>query len=304
MDKLLIITGQTATGKTKLALELANKYNGELISFDSRQAYKYLDIMTGKEKDSHIKTWMLDIYNPKEIITAFDYCQKAEQIIQDILSRGKLPIIVGGTVFYIKSFLHGVSDFVSVPDWNLRNEMEWKTVGELQDILKKTNEQSLLAMNNSDINNKRRLIRKIEIEKNGKMKMEDEKCEMASQRYNTLVIGLSREKEDLVELIKNRVGKRIKQGVFEEIENLLKMGYSFSDPGLNTIGYKQLKGFFDDNKSKVEVVESWENAEIDYARRQLVFLKKLKNCQIFNLSKLGNLENIYELVLKWQYAKS
>jgi len=314
MDKLLIITGQTGCGKTDLAFKLAKKYNGEIISFDSRQAYKHLDIITGKEKNLEIKTWMIDEYDPREIVSSFDYCQKAEKIIKDIISRKKLPIIVGGTVFYIKSFLYGVSDFMEEPDWNLRNELENKPVGELQDILKEMNVERISQMNNSDINNKRRLIRAIEIFKSQKSNLptssrlrginKNQICKSNIKNYDSLTIGLWREKEDLVNLIEKRVEKRIEMGAFEEIDGLLKLGYLFSDTGLNTIGYKQLREFYENKVPKEEAISNWKSQEIDYARRQLVFMKKLENCQIFELSKEGELEKIYELVYKWQYAKS
>ena len=302
MDKVLFITGQTGTGKTDLALSLAKKYNGELVSFDSRQAYKNLDIITGKEYTDP-KTWMLDVYNPKEIITAHDYCEKATLMISDILKRGKLPIVVGGTVFYIKSFLYGVSDFTGEPDWNLRNELEEKSVLELQNILKDLNSEVFELMNNSDVNNKRRLIRKIEIFQSQKSKVKSQNQNSKPKKFDSLVIGLYREKEELVELVENRIEKRIEMGAFAEIENLLSGGFSFSDPGLNTIGYKQLRDFFENKKTKDEVVLDWKRAEIDYARRQLVFMKKVPELTLFNLSGVGQLELIGDLVYKWLYAK-
>lgn len=326
MDKLLIITGQTACGKTDLAFRLAEKYDGEIVSFDSRQAYKNLNIITGKDIDPRIKTWMIDVYDPKQIITAYDYCQKANAIISDIIKRNKLPIIVGGTVFYIKSFLDGVSDFEGEPNWDLRNELEKYSVAELQNILRKINIERLSQMNNSDINNKRRLIRAIEIFKYQKSNiptslklppfaqgfgvakrgagMKNGKKSIILKKYDSLIIGLWREKEDLVKIIEKRVKKRIDSGAFEEIDDLLKSGYSFSDPGLNTIGYKQLKEFYEGKKMKDEVILDWEKQEIDYARRQLVFMKKLAGCNIFKLSGSAELEKIEELVYKWQYAKS
>lgn len=304
MDKLLVITGQTACGKTDLAFRLAEKYNGEIISFDSRQAYKNLNIITGKDINPKIKTWMIDVYDPKQIITAFDYCQKANEIILDILNRKKLPIIVGGTVFYIKSFLDGVSDFEGEPDWDLRNELDNNSVVELQSILKKINIKKLSQMNNSDVNNKRRLIRAIEIFKYQKSNLKNQKFKSNLKNYDSLIIGLWREKEDLVKLIEKRIEKRIGSGAFEEIDGLLKSGYLFSDPGLNTIGYKQLREFYDGKKTKSEAIIDWEKQEIDYARRQLVFIKKLAGCNIFKLSGSAELEKLEELVYKWQYAKS
>lgn len=304
MDKLLIITGQTACGKTDLAFELAGKYNGEIVSFDSRQAYKNLNIITGKDINPKIKTWMIDIYDPKQIITAFDYCQKANTIILDILKRGKLPIIVGGTVFYIKSFLDGVSDFEGEPDWDLRNELENNSVVELQNILKKINIEKLSQMNNSDINNKRRLIRAIEISKSQSTNIDKKEDLKNRDKFDLLIIGMMREKNELENLIHKRIQKRIESGAFGEIDGLLKSGYSFSDPGLNTIGYKQLRESYNGKKTKSEAIIDWEKQEIDYARRQLVFMKKLVGCNIFELSGSAELEKLEELVYKWQYAKS
>lgn len=325
MRKLLIVSGQTATGKTDLGVYLAKKFDGEIVSFDSRQAYKYLDIVTGKISNinlsaggqiskTHIKDqkfivykidnipiWLYDLIDPKEYINAFDYCRRAGVVIEDILKRKKLPIIVGGTVFYIKSFLEGWESDLVKPDWALRKKLEKLTVEELQNKLKKINKERFLRMNNSDKNNKRRLIRAIEIEKL-KVKSPKSKAKKNRQKkYDFLFLSLLLNKEKLKEKIEERVRRRIEKGAIDEMKKLLAMKYNFDDPGLNTLGYKQLKDYLEKRVNLNEAVNNWMKAEIDYARRQLVFLKKMENIVFLNSEDKDFLAKAEKLVYKWCY---
>lgn len=321
MKKLLIISGQTATGKTDLGIYLAKKFNGEIVSFDSRQAYRYLDLITGKisnikyqksktqiknqkffiYKIGGVPVWLYDLVDPKEYLNAYDFCQKGGIVINDILKRKKLPIIVGGTVFYIKSFLEGFETENIEPDWQLRKSLEKLTVEELQNKLKQLNKERFLKMNRSDRNNKRRLIRAIEINqiKNKKLKMKNHYLKLKKDQYNYLFLALILEKTQLKERVKERVNQRIKEGAIEEVEKVLKKGYCFSDPGLNTIGYKQLKDYFQNKISLEKAVDNWIKAEVDYSRRQLVFLKKINNRLFLNPKEKNFLEKTEKLVYKW-----
>ena len=130
MTNIIAIVGQTATGKTKLALELAKKHNGELINFDSRQIYKYLDIITGKDKDvltmkqwNNITIWLYDIVTPNQYFSSFDFVKLVTPIIEDIKKRGKTPILVGGTYLYLKHLLYGIDDNNSPPNFELRKKL-------------------------------------------------------------------------------------------------------------------------------------------------------------------------------------
>ena len=324
MKKLLIISGQTATGKTDLGIYLAKKFNGEIVSFDSRQAYRYLDVITGKDFDklkiknqklkvtvknlklfkyfkNNIPIWLYDLADPKEYLNAYDFCQRATIVVEDILERKKLPIIVGGTVFYIKSFLEGFETENIKPDWQLRKLLEKLTVEELQNKLKQLNKERFLKMNQSDRSNKRRLIRAIEINqiKNGKLTMKNDNLKLKENKYNYLFLALVLEKSQLRKKIKKRVEQRIKEGAIEEIEKLLKNGYSFSNPGLNTIGYKQLKDYFQNKINLGKAINNWIKAEIDYSRRQLVFLKKINRAVFLNPGEKNFLEKTEKLVYKW-----
>ncbi len=323
MQKLLIISGQTATGKTDLGVYLAKKFNGEIVSFDSRQAYKHLNIITGKDFDKNVKCqmsnvktktqnlslvgyfknnvpiWLYDLYDPKEYINAYDFCQRAEIVVDDVIKRGRLPIIVGGTAFYIKSFLQGFESWGTEPNWELRKKLEKLTVEELQKELKTINKERFLKMNQSDRNNKRRLIRAIEI---GNVKLVDKKFAQYDRLFSALVL----DKEKLKKKIEKRVKKRIKEGAIEEVKKLLATGYSFDDPGMNTLGYKQLKDYFEDVRRPLEkkvvlqeAINNWTKAEIDYARRQLVFLKKTKQVVFLNPEDKDFLAKTKNLVYKW-----
>ncbi|OGK20780.1 tRNA (adenosine(37)-N6)-dimethylallyltransferase MiaA [Candidatus Roizmanbacteria bacterium RIFCSPHIGHO2_02_FULL_37_15] len=297
--KIIIVTGQTATGKTKLALEYAKKYNGELINSDSRQIYRYLDIITGKDKQllEKVKVWLYDIVNPDEYFSSFDFVKLAIPIIKKIFSKGKTPIIVGGTYFYLYHLLYNVDTENIIPDWKLRNKLENKSVKELQTILAKHSPQLIKQLNQSELNNPQRLIRKIEIlsfrakrqvlqprelkillqqSKNQKKIILNKKLGINNLHLD--IIGLKFEdRVSLQRSIKARVGKRLRLGAVAEVSKLLKMGYSDSDPGLKTIGYQQLilhlKGVLDIDTA----IQQWINKEIQYAKRQTTFMKKDKN---------------------------
>lgn len=283
---IYIITGQTATGKTKLALELAIKHNGELINFDSRQIYKHLDIITGKDKDLiTMKQWnnvtmrMYDIVNPNEYFSSFDFVKLATPIIEDIKKRGKTPILVGGTYLYLKNFLYGIDDNDSPPNFKLREKLNNKSVVELQKKLISLSRRVFENLNHSDQLNPRRLIRKIEIEADLKTpgKTIIKKIPI---KFEFKIIGLKyKDKSKLREAISKRVKDRLKNGAIEEVKKLLKMGYKKNDPGLKTIGYQQIIKYLNKEVTKEKAVEDWINKEVQYAKRQLTFMKKDKNIE-------------------------
>lgn len=292
--KLIVITGQTATGKTKLAIEYAKEYNGELINCDSRQIYKHLDIITGKDLPPRLSSranpdvtsggvegsvWLYDIVDPKQYFSSFDYVQHATPVINNILKKGKIPIIVGGTYLYIKHLLYGVETENIAPDWKLRKRLNEKSVEQLQQILKKLNLQSFKRLNNSDKNNPRRLIRRIEIEAGSNDTRRVSNLTPDTLRVTHIkFIGLKhKNKEKLIEAIEKRVGERLKNGAVDEVRQLLKKGYTENDPGLKTIGYQQLIAYLKGKLTKQEAINQWITDEIKYAKRQYTFMKKDPN---------------------------
>ncbi|PIP14819.1 tRNA (adenosine(37)-N6)-dimethylallyltransferase MiaA [Candidatus Roizmanbacteria bacterium CG22_combo_CG10-13_8_21_14_all_35_9] len=278
---LIIITGQTATGKTKLAQDFAKKYDGELVNFDSRQVYKYLDIITGKDKSTmkqfnNETIWLYDIVTPDQYFSSYDFVQQATKVIKDIQKRGKTPILVGGSYFYLKHLLYGFENKVP-PNFKLREKLNKKSVSQLQEILKKLDVQSINQLNNSDRNNPRRLIRKIEIH----LGKEAERARSWNQKISVSSFSITglryKNKENLVNAIKSRVEKRLKQGAIREVKSLLKRGYKKTDPGLKTIGYQQIISYLEGKISKQEAIKQWITAEVQYAKRQNTFMKNDKN---------------------------
>lgn len=303
---MIIITGQTAAGKTSHALDLASKINGELINIDSRQIYKKLDIITGKDLtdknfifertqnkhdigfykidhfNNRINVWLYDTTDPKQYFSSYDYKQCAMAVIEILQSQNKTPIFVGGTYLYIRHLLYGIDTDSIPPDFNLRRELNKLTVEELQTKLKRIDSTAYESMNNSDRNNSRRLIRRIEIVR-------------ASQAHpkgvNThgvvpvlindyKIIGFKfASKDALIKRIKERVEDRLKKGAIEEVEDLLKLGYNENDPGLRTLGYASIIKYLRNDINKEAAITEWITKEIQYAKRQLTFMKTDPNIQ-------------------------
>ncbi len=281
--KLFIITGQTATGKTNYAIRLARQYKGELINCDSRQIYKGLDIITGKDIPISTKIWLYDIVDPKQYFSSYDYVSCALPVIKDIISRGKTPIIVGGTYFYLFHLLYEVTTQHIKPDWKLRNNLNNKPVLKLQKMYKDLDLQSFHLLNNSDKNNPQRLIRKIEILKtSSSMPLNSFGIPKEIALSKKLGIDIQIEYRgfyykntaDLLTNIKDRVEKRIKNRAIGEVKQLLKEGYSENDPGLKTIGYTQIIEYLKGKITKKQAVENWISKELQYAKRQYTFMKK------------------------------
>lgn len=284
---LFILFGQTASGKTAKALELVDKYNGEIVNFDSRQIYKKLDIVTGKDKptDPKYKIWLYDIVDPKNIFSSAEYTELAMQVITDIISRGKTPILVGGTGYYLRHLLFGAPEIHVAEDWNLRKQLETKTVLELQELLKEKNTSFFESMNNSDRNNPRRLIRRIEIAKSGgslPLLAQQETLTTRLVHLQGVQSGITisyipffhSTTNTVREKITQRVEARIADGAIQEVEGLLKEGYTKTDPGLNAIGYQQIIGYIENKLTLSEMKKQWITKEVQYAKRQKTYFNK------------------------------
>lgn len=285
--KLLVICGPTATGKTALAFALAKQFNGELVSADSRQVYRGMDIGTGKEKDPEIPTWYIDLVNPDEAFSVAHFRKLATQAIADIHKRGKLPIVVGGTGLYIQSLLAPLETADVPPNTVLRKELDSLPLVELQKRLQKEDTQTWEQLNNSDKNNPRRLMRKIEIvPSHSNSNLRSTIHDLPS--YDVLIIGLTAPTSVLYERIDLRVEERVAMGVEEEIKALLDAGYSWDLPSMNTLGYKEWKDFLSaipapEPESRLLAVKQWKFDEHAYARRQMTWFKKMNGIEWFTI---------------------
>lgn len=318
MKKLLVVCGPTATGKTQLGIDLAKKFSaqggGEIISADSRQVYKNMDIGTGKDLPAFdgVQVWMLDIVKPDQEFSVAHYIELAWKVIEDIWQRNKLPIIVGGTGFYIKGLVDGIETLGVEPNLELRKELSNYLVVQLSDRLKNLDPARWEKMNESDRNNPRRLIRAIEIA--SERKTDDRKLKMEPREIDTLFVGLTAPLAMLYQRIDQRVEERMKMGMEKEIKNLLGQGYSFEDSVLGTtIAYQEWRSYFDSPKvtkkqtlvyfeskaDKEEVIRKWKFAEHAYARRQLTWFKKDKRVNWFDITAQEWNNKVERLVSAW-----
>lgn len=294
MNKILVILGPTATGKSNLAVKIAKKYNGEVISADSRQVYKGLDIGTGKitkVEMQGVHHWLLDIANPQKTFTVTDFKKQAEEKLEKIWKRNKLPIICGGTGFYIDSLINNTSLPEVPPNKKLRKELEKKSLLELQDILKKLDKERFKTI---DIKNKVRLIRAIEIAKVlGKVPRLDKN----EYSYNTLKIGLRLPNEELRDKIKKRIISRMKKGMVKEAENLHKKGLSFKRMRELGLEYRLLADLLENKINKKEFILKLEKEIWHYAKRQMTWFKRDKNIKWFNPKQTRKTDKIVKMFL-------
>ena len=295
MNKILVIVGPTAVGKTSLGAKLAQEYHGELVSADSRQIYQGLDIITGKDRPWGVKIWLLDVVKPDQKFSAADYFRLGWEAIEDIWRQGKLPIVVGGTGFYLKALLKGLATIGVPPDWSLRKKLENCSVSELQKKLREVDPQRAQRMNESDWQNPRRLIRAIEVAQKRKTVFAAE-----IKPYHGLIIGLTAPTKVLYERINQRVKERLQIGAEKEIKALLDRGYTWENSVLGeTIGYREWRGFFEGYESKTEVIAKWQFAEHSYARRQMTYFRSMKEIHWFDITEADWADKVEKLVKDW-----
>lgn len=286
MSRVIVITGPTAVGKTKLSIELAKKLNGEIINADAMQVYKGLNIgtakVTEKEKEN-IPHHLFDIKEVEEEYSIYNYQKDCRKVIDDILRRNKTPILVGGTGLYIKAALY---------DYKLSEEKTNNTYDNL-----KTEEiyKELLKLDkdiNIDKNNRRRLIRALNYYKENNTSISNNKTNKLL--YDTIFIGLTTDREILYEKINQRVDNMIENSLLEEVKYYYDKNIK-TKPLINGIGYKELYNYFDGLCSKEEAVEKIKQNSRHYAKRQYTFLNHQLNVVWFE-TDYNNFNNTIEKV--------
>lgn len=292
MRKILVICGPTATGKTSLALKLAKKFSGEIISADSRQVYKYMDIGTGKDRPKNIQIKGYDLVSPDSEFSISHYIDFANKAIDESFALGKLPILVGGTGFYISGAIDGVDTATTPRNLKLRNKLGKLSVEDLKDRLKEVDFKKYKSMNQSDVNNPRRLVRAIELSGT------TQNTKPASHKLDSLFIGLSLPKEELERRIAKRVEARLKQG-FEKEYDFLSRKKLLSFAPSATLGYKQWILYKDGKISRAQAIDQWKREEIKFAKRQMTWFKKDPRINWFDASDENLAEKIEIMVNKW-----
>lgn len=278
MKKLLIICGPTAVGKSALALKLAQELNTEIISCDSMQIYKGLDIGTAKPDKSEqgsVKHNLIDLVNPDKDFSVFDYVKNCEKVIERLNDEDKIPLIAGGTGLYIKSLLYSYNFSKSDKDEEIRKNLneELKIYGNeyLYDKLYKADKKSAEAIHKNDT---KRVIRALEIFYTSGLKKSEAAVCQAEPKYEYLLIGLNLEREELYKRINLRVDLMVKNGLVEEVRNLLNI-CDKNNQSMQAIGYKQIIEYLEGGCALELAVEKIKQLSRNYAKRQITYFKSI-----------------------------
>ena len=271
-NKVIAVVGATATGKTDYAINLAKEINGEIISADSRLVYKDMNIGTAKptkEEMQGVPHHMIDIVTPDFDYSVGLYAKTARNIISDIIKRGKTPIVAGGTGLYFRVLLENYDLPELEPDYELRKELSAMTYNQLFDIMI---ELDIDGAYSTDLRDKKRLIRAIEIVKGTKKPLNKARG-LTDNQFDVQWIGLNYPRDILYERINKRVDIMVKNGLVEECENLLKK-YGRLPNIIDTIGYKEIISALDGNCSMDEAIQILKQNTRNYAKRQLTWFRK------------------------------
>ena len=271
-NRVIAVVGATASGKTSYAIELAKKINGEIISADSRLVYKGMDIGTAKptiDEMQEIPHYMIDVVEPEYNYSVGLYVKEAKKHITDIISRGKVPIVVGGTGLYFRVLLENYDLPDVKPDYELRKELSSYSYEELLEMLTKLDEK---AANSVEKNDKKKLIRYIEI-----IKLAGKPLDLVrgvkEKEFNVEWVGLNFPREILYDRINKRVDLMIEQGLIDETKKLLQKHGRISNI-TDTIGYREVLSYLDGELSLDEVKDKLKQNTRNYAKRQLTWFRK------------------------------
>ncbi|WP_340373248.1 tRNA (adenosine(37)-N6)-dimethylallyltransferase MiaA [Peribacillus sp. FSL E2-0218] len=298
--KLLVIIGPTAVGKTKMSIEMAKLFNGEIISGDSMQVYKGMDIGTAKikmEEMEGVPHYLLDIKEPDEPFSAAEFQEHANACIEDIHGRGKLPIIVGGTGLYIQSVIYDYQFSEAPSDLEYREGLEKQIresgIDPVFDQLRKVDPESAKRIHP---NNVRRVIRALEIfHCTGKTMSEQLDDQPTELKYETCIIGLTMEREKLYQRIDQRVDGMVDEGLIHEVQSFYDQGLKDCQ-SIQAIGYKEIYDYFDGRASVDEAVETLKQNSRRYAKRQLTWFRNKMDVIWFNMTDLeGFPKKIHEI---------
>jgi len=272
LNKLVVILGPTSSGKTDLSIKLAEKFNGEIVSADSRQVYKGMDIGTGKITKKEMKGiphHLLDVARPKRKFTVAQYKKMAEKAIKNIQKRNKIPFLVGGTGFYINAVIDGLIIPPVKPDWDLRKKLEKENVENLFKKIKKLDPKRAEII---DPNNKRRLIRALEIILKTKKPVPLIKKKPIDS--DVLILGIKKETKELSKLIHKRLIKRLRQGMIVEVKKLRSFGVSWKRLEEFGLEYRYAALYLQNKITKEQMIEKIQKESERYAKRQMTWFRR------------------------------
>lgn len=304
MNKIIALAGPTAVGKTKFAIKLANEFNGEIVSCDSMQLYKYMDIGSAKPTPDEIrqaKHHLVDMIDPREEFSVAEYQKLAKQAIAGIFSEGKLPVISGGTGLYLNSLLYDM-DFSAAPqDDGYRQELEEIAEKQGDDAL-----HGMLAGQDPQAaasihpNNRRKVIRALERLREGEGRVRPfSSIKNETKDYDVLLIGLTRDRAELYDRINRRVDILVEQGLFDEVARLRDMGLTAGNISMKGIGYKEILDHFSGKYDRDEAIDTIKKNTRHYAKKQLTWFRRYDKMNWYNISEFDNDDNAAGVIAAW-----
>lgn len=305
--KIIIICGPTAVGKTEFSIEIAKAFNGEIVSADSMQLYKYMDIGSAKPSMfelSQVKHYLVDEIEPTEMFSVALYQKKAKEAINCIFKINKIPIISGGTGLYVNSLIYDM-DFSIKPE-----SVEYRQT--LEEIAKEKGNEYLhkmlfdkdsVAANRIHPNSVKRVIRALEIIHLGLQVKPFENSFITTNDYDYILIGLERDREELYDRINRRVDLLIDKGLVGEVEKLLEIGLTENNISMKGIGYKEIIGYLNGEYDFEYAIDLVKKNSRHYAKRQMTWFRRYKDINWFNISNFDNNEKAIEGIKIWLEKK-
>ncbi len=302
--EIIIVAGPTAVGKTKYAIEIAKKFNGEIVSSDSMQLYKFMDIGSAKpteEEQAQVKHYLVDEIDPREKFSVAEYQKLAKAAIEEIFSKGKIPIISGGTGLYVNSLIYDM-DFSAPPAGNEYREKLEKLAEQhgneyVHKLLEEKDKESALRIHP---NNLKKVIRALEVVDTSKEGIKSfEKSFIKTKDYSYKLIGLSRDREELYDRVNLRVDLLMDMGLKDEIKNLLDMGLTADNISMKGIGYKEIIGYFDGEYDLEQAIYLVKRNTRHYAKRQLTWFRRYEDIKWFNISEYSSDDEAIKEIITW-----
>ncbi|MBK5252984.1 MAG: tRNA (adenosine(37)-N6)-dimethylallyltransferase MiaA [Peptostreptococcaceae bacterium] len=297
MVNIYVIAGPTATGKTKVAIELAKRINGEIVSCDSMQLYKYMNIGSAKptkEELEEVKHHLIGVVDPSEFFTVAKYQKLAYEAIDDIVSRGKTPVVVGGTGLYLNSLIYEM-DFAAKPlNAKRRIELESMSAEVLYAYLSEIN---CGAAGRIHPNNKKKVIRAIEATELGKEVKPFEECNIKNQAYDFKLYGLNWDRKVLYERINQRVENMISEGLVDEVKHMFSLGLTCDNFSMKGIGYKEIIEYLNGNYNLEDAIYLIKRNTRHFAKRQQTWFKKYEDMIWIDVDEDTEVADIVEKIL-------
>lgn len=300
-NKILVLAGPTAVGKTALSIELAKRLNGEIVSTDSMQIYKYMDIGSAKvtkEEMDGVVHYMIDEVTPDVPFSVSEFQMRSEKYIEEINKKGKNVLITGGTGLYLNSLIYNMDFAKSNANNEIREKLEQELaengIDYMHEKLRGLDEE---AANRIHKNNTKRVIRAIEVCMSGQKMNDFSKDLRYNEKYKPIIIVLNRDREVLYQRINKRVDIMLENGLLDEVKELLKMGYTKDMISMQGIGYKEMIKYLDGEYTYDEAIEIIKRDSRRYAKRQLTWFKRYQDAKWFDLDKYQDIEILKEDII-------